>query len=134
LGFLLVAGAYGVAFGYSAGRPAAGGRGSVLARWLVAHGLRYGLAGVAANVTTVDSGGRVVLAATAVRAGRVGALLYQSEADAYNPRRHYANFLVTEDVPAAAVRATFGRPALVYRFDGYTVGIWNVNLLTKLRK
>jgi hypothetical protein len=30
------------------------------------------------------------------------------------------------------VRATFGRPAGVYRFDGYTVDSWNVNLLTKM--
>jgi len=145
LGFSLVVAAYGVAFGYSAGRPAVGGRDSVLAGWLVAHGLRYGLAGVSANVATVDSGGRVVLAATAVRAGRVGALLYQSKADAYDPRLHEANFLVTgtptdgdgyaaEEMPTAAVRATFGRPARVYRFDGYTVGVWNVNLLTKLRE
>jgi hypothetical protein len=145
LGVSLVAAAYGVAFGYSAARPAVGGRDSVLAGWLVAHGLRYGLAGVSANVATVDSGGRVVLATTAVRRGRVGALRYQSTADAYDPRLHDANFLVTgvpadgvgyaaESVPSAAVRATFGRPARVYRFDGYTVGVWNVNLLTKLRE
>jgi hypothetical protein len=141
----LVVAAYGVAFGYSAARPAVGGRDSVLAGWLVAHGLRYGLAGVSANVATVDSGGRVVLATTAVRGVRVGALRYQSTADAYDPRLHDANFLVTgapadgvgyaaESVPSAAVRATFGRPARVYRFDGYTVGVWNVNLLTKLRE
>jgi hypothetical protein len=154
LGFSLVLGAYGVALGYSAARPAVGGRDSVLAGWLVAHGLRYGLAGVAANVATVESGGRVVLAPITVRVGRtgqggrverVGVLRYQSTADAYDPRLHDANFLVTgapadgdgyaaESVPSAAVRATFGRPARVYRFDGYTVGIWNVNLLTKLRE
>jgi hypothetical protein len=36
-------------------------------------------------------------------------------------------------VLAAAVRATFGQPARVYRFDGFTIEAWNVNLLTKMR-
>jgi hypothetical protein len=38
-----------------------------------------------------------------------------------------------ESVPAAAVRSTFGAPARVYRFDGFTVDAWSVNLLTKMR-
>jgi hypothetical protein len=145
LAFSLVLAGYGAAFGYSAARPAVAGRDSVLAGWLVAHGLRYGLAGASANVDTVDSGGRVVLAPITVRAGRVGVLLYQSNADAYDPRLHDANFLVAGEpgdgagyaaqvVPGAAVRATFGAPARIYRFAGYTVMAWNVNLLTQLRK
>lgn len=69
-------------------------------------------------------------------------LLYQSPAGAYDPGRHRATFVVTgapgarpgaaaEDIPAAAVRATFGPPMHVYRFDGFTVAVWDVNLLTK---
>jgi hypothetical protein len=117
----------------------------VLAGWLVAHGLRYGLGGPGANEVTVDSGGRVVVEVTTMRGGRVRALLYQSAIQAYDPRLHAANFLVTaspadaagdpaQAVPFAAVRATFGRPARVARFAGYTVMIWNVNLLTRLRE
>jgi hypothetical protein len=86
-----------------------------------------------------------VLATTVVRAGRVSALLYQSKTDAYDPRLHNATFLVTGAptdgggyaagaMPDTAVRATFGRPTRVYRFNGYTVAVWNVNLLTKLRE
>ena len=37
-----------------------------------------------------------------------------------------------ETVPDAAVRATFGAPARTYRFDGYTVLVWTVNLLTRM--
>ncbi len=37
------------------------------------------------------------------------------------------------DIPAAAIRATFGPPARVYRFGGFTVDVWGVNLLTKMR-
>jgi hypothetical protein len=134
---------YAAALGYTASRPAADGRYAGLARWLTAHGLRYGLGGASANVVTADSGGRVTVAATVVRQGRVRPLLYQSPAAAYDPGRHDARFAVlrapagvpgyaAEVMPAAAVSATFGHPARVYRFDGFTVAVWDVNLLTKL--
>lgn len=89
-----------------------------------------------------DSGGRAVVAETVVRQGRVRALLYQPPAAACDSRRHDAMFLVAgtpagpgdpaEDVPAAGVRATFGWPARTYRFGGFTVAVWDVNLLTRL--
>jgi hypothetical protein len=141
--FLVVAG-YLSAFGYSAAQGSAAGRYSVLADWLAAHGLRYGLSdGPAANVLTVDSGGRVTIEPTEVRAGRVSRYLYQSSAAAFDLSQHDANFLITqmpnigaayapETVPYPAVLATFGPPARTYRFDGYTVLTWNVNLLTRL--
>jgi hypothetical protein len=144
--FLVIAG-YGSAFGYAAAQPSRPGEYSVLADWLVAHGLRYGLGGgPSANVITVDSGGQVTVEPTDVRMGRVGALLYQASAAAFDPRRHDARFLVTRlpavgparpaetTAPDRAVLATFGPPARTYRFDGYTVLVWNVNLLTRLRE
>jgi hypothetical protein len=141
---VLLAG-YAAALGYSAAQPAAAGPDQVLADWLVAHGLRYGLGGAAANAVTVDSGGQAVLASTAVRGGRVVPLLYQSSAAAYDTHRHDATFLVAgtpaggpgdpaELVPAATVRATFGVPARIFRFGGFTVDVWDVNLLTKLHE
>ena len=36
--------------------------------------------------------------------------------------------------PYPTALATFGRPARTYRFDGCTVLVWNVNLLTRLRE
>ena len=139
----LVLTGYVVAFGYSAAQPRAVNGDEVLADWLAGHGLRYGLGGASANVVTVDSGGRTEVAAVAVRDGRVRPLLYQSPAAAYDPRQHDATFLITgapaaragdapEAIPAAAVRATFGQPARMYRFDGFTIEAWNVNLLTKM--
>jgi hypothetical protein len=144
--FLVIAG-YGSAFGYAAAQASKPGEYSVLADWLVAHGLRYGLGGgPSANVVTVDSGGQVTVEPTEVRMGRVGALLYQASAGAFDPRRHDASFLVTQ-LPAVgparpaettalypAVLATFGPSVRTYRFDGYTVLVWNVNLLTRLRE
>ena len=140
-GFVLVG--YGIAFGYSAARPRAVSGDEVLADWLAGHGLRYGLGGASANIVTVDSGGRTGVAAVAMRDGRVGPLLYQSSAAAYDPRQHDATFLITgapaaragdapEAIPDAAVRANFGRPARMYRFAGFTIEVWNVNLLTKM--
>jgi hypothetical protein len=142
--FLVIAG-YMSAFGYSAAQGATPGEDSALAGWLVAHGLRYGLGESSSNVVTVETGARVQVAPVAVAGGRVRALLYQSSAAAYDPRLHDADFLVVrvppaqpgdaaETVPDAAARATFGPPARTYRFDGYTVLVWNVNLLTRMAK
>jgi hypothetical protein len=147
----LVSAGYGSALGYSAAQAPRPGQYSVLADWLVAHGLRYGLgAGASANVITVDSGGRVAVEPTELRTGRGGtvgrlrALFYQSSAASFDRLRHDANFLVTQTpaigaaypakttAPYPVVLATFGRPARTYRFDGYTVLVWNVNLLTRL--
>jgi hypothetical protein len=141
----LVLTGYGIAFAYSAAQPRAVNGDEVLADWLAGHGLGYGLGGASANVVTVDSGGRTEVAPVAVRDGRVRPLLYQSSAAAYDPRQHDATFLITgapaaragdaaEAIPAAAVRATFGQPARMYRFDGFTIEAWNVNLLTKMRR
>ena len=140
--FLVIAG-YMSAFGYSAAQGATPGQDSALAGWLVAHGLRYGLGESSSNVVTVETGARVEVTPVAVAGGRVRALLYQSSAAAYDPRLHDADFLVArvppaqsgdaaQTVPDAAVRATFGPPARTYRFDGYTVLVWNVNLLTRM--
>ena len=140
--FLVIAG-YASAFGYSAAQAAAPGRDSVLAGWLVAHGLRYGLGQSTSNVVTVDSGARAQVLPVEVRSGRVWALPYESSAAAYDPRLHDASFLVERlpagwsrgsawTLPSPAVRATFGRPARSYRFDGYEVLVWNVNLLTRM--
>ena len=37
-----------------------------------------------------------------------------------------------ETVPTTVVLATFGPPVCVYRFSGYIVDVWDVNLLTKM--
>jgi hypothetical protein len=134
---------YAAALGYGAAQPAVPPRNAVLASWLTAHHLRYGLAGAVANITTVDSGGRVGLAVVAVSGGLVRARLYQSKLPAYDPRLHYANFLVAdapadgagyapEHIPVPVAVRTFGPPARVYHFHGYTVMVWDVNLLTRL--
>jgi len=111
-----------------------------LAGWLEAHNLRYGLAGYwEANITTLDSGGAVRLAA--VQDGGVSAYPYESDSAWYNPAVSQANFIVSVSSPAAdvplvkpgAVRARFGAPARTYHFDTYTIMVYDYNLLTRLQ-
>ena len=62
---------------------------------------------------------------------------WESDLASYDPARHYANFVVT-DGPAVwpgmqqSAQLTFGRPARSYRFDGYTILVWNTNVLAGL--
>lgn len=97
-----------------------------------------------ANVVTADNGARTVVVEVTVSQGRVRPLLYQSSAEAYDPQLPAATFLMAgtpaagagdsaATIPAAAVCATFGPADSMYRFDGYTRDIWNVNLLTRMQ-
>jgi hypothetical protein len=135
---VVVAGYLG-AFGYGAAQAAVPPANEPLATWLMMHRLSDGLAGYwLADSTTVDTRGRVVV--SAVTLGNGGRLVpYQWETDDanYNPSRHDANFVVTDGpdslpgLQQAAVLA-FGHPRRTYHTDGYTVMVWNTNLLTKL--
>jgi hypothetical protein len=111
-----------------------------LAGWLEANHLRYGLAGYwEANITTLDSGGRVRLAA--VEDGGVSADPYETDSAWYNPAVSQANFIVSVSSPAAdvslvrpgAVRARFGAPARTYHVGEYTIMVYDYNLLTRLQ-
>jgi hypothetical protein len=50
---------------------------------------------------------------------------------------YYANFVVA-DGPSAwpgmqqSAQLTFGRPARIYQADGYTILVWNTNVLARL--
>jgi hypothetical protein len=132
---------YAAALGFAAVQPAAPARNQALADWLVAHHLDTGL-GVYTedNVTTLDSGGRLLLITPSW--GRTGARprAYQSEASWADPRLHYANFVVNtsvdgprSDIPYRDLLAAFGRPAATYRVGAFVVMVWHKNLLDDLR-
>jgi len=63
--------------------------------------------------------------------------LWETDLANYDPARNYANFVVA-DGPSAlpgmqlSAQLTFGRPARIYYADGYTILVWNTNLLAKL--
>jgi hypothetical protein len=130
---------YLAAFGYGAAQASVPPANEPLAAWLVAHRLSDGLAGYwQANSTTADSGGRVLV--SAVTQSVDGTLVpYQWETDDanYDPARYDATFVVADGPDAEpgmqdAAVLTFGRPARIYHADGYTILVWNTNLLAKL--
>ena len=110
-----------------------------LADWLMAHKLTDGLASYwQANSTTLASGGRVRVSGVTVGPGDEF-VPYEWETDdaAYNPSRYDATFLVA-DGPAqlagarSAALHTFGPPRRIYSYDGYTIMVWDTNLLRRL--
>jgi hypothetical protein len=127
------------ALGFNAAQAAVPAQNQPLASWLAAHGLTRGLASYwQASSTTVASGGRVVVSAVLPDArDYLVPYLWESDLASYDPARHYANFVVT-DGPSAwpgmlqSALLTFGRPALTYRADGYTILVWNTNVLARL--
>jgi len=111
---------------------------NALGAWLAAHDLTSGLAGYwESNITTVNTGGQVRLAP--VTNGGTTAEPYESDADWYDPAKFQANFIVSfagspdlSPVSSATVRAWYGAPVRVYDFDGYTVMVYDYNLLTRV--
>jgi hypothetical protein len=129
------------ALGYGATRPPATNPEQALAGWLADHHLTTGLGTYTEdNVTTLDSGGSIRLrTVTWSRSGPAVPRLYQSSVSWYDPRTSYANFVVsgTADrggdlIPRAEILALAGPPARTYRFQSFTIRVWNKNLLTLL--
>ena len=124
---------------YGAAQPPAPPANQPLAAWLVAHGLTDGLAGYwQANSTALASGGRVqVNGVTKAPDGKLVPYEWETDDTGYNPSLHDVNFVVA-DGPAAppwarsAALRTFGRPQRIYSYDGYTIMVWDTNLLLRL--
>jgi hypothetical protein len=136
---VLLGAGYLAALGFGASQPIRPGPNEPLAAWLTAHGLTGGLATYwQANSTNVDSGGQLVISAVVqdVR-DRLVPYLWETDEATYDPARRYANFVVA-DGPSAlpglqlSARLTFGPPAHVYQADGYTIMVWDKNLLAEL--
>ena len=86
------------------------------------------------------SGVHIIVLVSAVTLDSSGRLVpYQWETDDadYDPARHYADFVVAggpaglPGIQAAATR-TFGLPLRTYHADGYTILVWDANLLAAL--
>jgi hypothetical protein len=130
---------YLAAFGYGAAQASVPPANEPLATWLVTHRLSDGLAGYwLASSTTLDSGRRVLVSAVVVSSdGQLAPSRWESDEANYDPSRYDANFVVTAGldsppgIPQAAV-LSFGHPVRTYHTDGYTIMVWNTNLLTKL--
>ncbi len=137
-GTMVLAG-YTAGFGYELTRPSVPAANTSLASWLVEHHLTYGLSGYwTSSSVTVDSGQQVKVRALMQYTLRRD--LWMSNADWYNPKLHYANFVVLDSQPGnfshweprELVRKYFGVPAQTYHTGPYTIMVWHKNLLRNI--
>jgi hypothetical protein len=134
-GILVLAG-YTAGLGYEISQPTVPPANTSLGPWLLDHHLTYGLSGYwTSSSVTVESDGRVEI--RALMQYTMKRDLWMSDVSWYNPKLHYANFIVLDSRPGfmnhweprALVRKYFGLPARTYHTGPYTVLVWNRNLL-----
>jgi hypothetical protein len=137
-GIAVLAG-YAAGLGYELVQPSAPPANTKLASFLLAHDLRYGLSGYwTSSSVTVDSDGKVQVRALAK--ATVQEDLWMSNGGWYDPKQHYANFVVLDSGPGfmnrweplALVRQYFGRPVRVYTTGWYTILVYDKNLLPEI--
>ena len=137
-GILVLAG-YTAGFGYELAQPSAPSANVPLASWLEAHHLTYGLSGYwTSSSVTVDSSDQVQV--RALMQFTMQRDLWMSNIDWYNPKLHYANFIVLDSQPGyfshweprALIKKYFGTPARTYHTGPYTIMVWNRNLLKSI--
>ena len=127
---------YTAGFGYELAQPSAPPANTSLASWLAGHHLTYGLSGYwTSSSVTVNSGQQVEV--RALMQYTLKQDLWMSNADWYNPKLHYANFVVLDSQPGNfshweprfLIRKYFGVPAQTYQTGPYTIMVWHKNLL-----
>jgi hypothetical protein len=124
---------------YAATWPANPPQGRAVAAWLVGHHEREGLAGYwQADATTVESGGRVLVAPVLGQATEVQR--WEASASWYRPSSHRATFVIAVPgrvakagaLTVAQARDRFGPPAARYSVDGEIILTYRYNLLARL--
>ena len=141
---------YLAALGYGAAQPAVPDSMQAIIPWLEAHHLTHGLGTYnEANLTTMDSGGRVAVRAVSWQSTGNVPRSFESDADWFDPRHNFANFIVTNTadttpnrdkslrrssmIPGQAIAALHaGPPAHVYHYKTFTIMVWDHNLLEDL--
>jgi hypothetical protein len=127
---------YTAGFGYELIQPPVPPANISLAPWLLEHHLTYGLSGYwTSSSVTVNSGQRVEV--RALMQYTLQRDLWMANADWYNPKLHYANFVVLDSLPGFMnhweprflIRKYFGIPAQTYHTGPYTIMVWHRNLL-----
>jgi hypothetical protein len=141
---------YLAALGYGAAQPPVADSGQAIVPWLEAHHLTTGLGTyIEANLITLDSGGRVAVRTVSWQFSGNVPRSFESNADWFDPRHNFANFIVTNTadttpnrdgslrrssmIPSAAIAALHaGPPVHVYHYKTFTIMVWNRNLLDNL--
>jgi hypothetical protein len=138
--------------GYGAVQPAQRDNEAAVIPWLEAHHLTSGLGTyVESNLITLESGGRVAIREISWRSAGDARRSFESKASWTDPRRGYANFVLTNGaeqwgmdggphrriglIPRGAIAALHaGPPAHVYYYKSFTIMVWDHNLLGNLNK
>ncbi len=141
---------YVAALGYGAAQPPVADSEQAIVPWLEAHHLTTGLGTYnEANLITLDSGGRVAIRTVSWQFGRNVPRSFESNADWFDPRHNFANFIVTNTadttpnrdrslrrssmIPGPAIAALHaGPPVHVYHYKTFTIMVWDHNLLDNL--
>ena len=141
---------YLAALGYGAAQPPVADSGQAIVPWLEAHHLTTGLGTYnEANLITLDSGGRVAVRTVSWQFTSNVPRSFESNADWFDPRHNYANFIVTNTadttpnrdrtlrrssmIPAAPIADLHaGPPVHVYHYKTFTIMVWDHNLLEDL--
>jgi hypothetical protein len=138
----VVACGYLLALGYAVRSPAVPAHDQALANWLGAHHLRAGVGSFAeGSSVAVASHGTVMVTVPWFHPDYVSrGNLFEEDAASFDPRTHYANFVVTTPQDGSAfyiqpswIIRDFGKPARVYHFQAWTIMTWNKNLLDDIR-
>ena len=132
---------YLVALGSGVLQPQRAAQDQAFAPWLRAHHLTAGFSDYSdAGAIELASGGTITMTVPNFHPDYVSrGTLFEEEASQFDPRLHYANFVVSTRQygprgyihPGAAIRA-FGKPARIYHFRQWTILTWNKNLLDEL--
>jgi hypothetical protein len=141
---------YLAALGYGAAQPPVADSEQAIIPWLEAHHLTTGLGTyIESNLITLDSGGRVAVRAVSWQFTRSVPRSFESNADWFDPRHNFANFIVTNTadttpnrdrslrrssmIPSPAIAALHaGPPVHVYHYKTFTIMVWDHNLLEDL--
>ena len=131
---------YLIALGYGVTRPQLAAHDQALSDWLTSHHLTTGLSSYAdGNSLIIDSHGALHVyapfwTATALRPGT-----HETQASQFDPRLHYANFVISTRqngpafyIPPARVIRDFGPPAHTYHYGAWTIMTYRKNLLVQL--
>jgi hypothetical protein len=111
----------------------------VLAAWLEAHNLHYGVAGYwEASSVTLASNNAVQVRAVNDYFGYVAANNWEIQASWYKPSAHYANFVIANDGDAGdwfntdtgTIEQSLGFPTAVYDVDSYEILVYPFNILS----
>jgi hypothetical protein len=125
--------------GYNASLLSQPAQMQALADWLTTHGLTSGLGKYwAANITTLDTGERVRVAA--VKGAGRAAYTWVTKPAWYDASKSYANFVIAMPGDTGnqytfgevTVRRAFGMPAYEYSTGYYIIMVWNRNILLQL--